>query len=75
MVLRQQQSRGINVAPRDMRMDIKGAGHDDFAAGIIGLVGVLVWHRRNNASVPDPNIANLIALIYWVNDVASVNFY
>ena len=71
MGFRQQQAGGVHVAAGDVGMDVDGAGHHDQAVAVDRLVGA-AFRRRNDDTALDEDVANLVATVRRVDDMASL---
>ncbi len=70
----QEQTSSIHVAPRDVRMDVDAAGHNDEAIGIDCFVGPDVARRlRDDSVVADEKVSDFVAAVRWIDEAAALD--
>ncbi len=69
--LRKQQPTHGLVMAGDVRMDVDRAGEHDLAADVVGFVGLAALRRCDDAAVADPDVADAVASVRWVDDMAA----
>ncbi len=56
-----------------MGVDVDGAGHDDLAGDVVGLIGfAAVRARRGDAAIVDEDVARRVAAVHGIDDAAAL---